>query len=132
RERVDDIPLLVQAMLQKHAPGKKIRVTKAAMDKLCALAFPGNVRQLENVIRRAIVLSDGSIGTEHLSPEIVQTGAKEARDAGINVRRRVDLLEEELVREALGRTKGNQTQAAKLLGLSRFGLQKMIKRLAIE
>jgi DNA-binding protein Fis len=47
------------------------------------------------------------------------------------VKKRIDLLETTLVREALARTRGNQTRAAKLLGLSRFGLQKMVKRLGI-
>jgi transcriptional regulator with GAF, ATPase, and Fis domain len=59
-------------------------------------------------------------------------GSEAARSDGLNVRRRVDKLESELVRAALERTNGNQTRAAELLGLSRFGLQKMMKRLGIS
>ncbi|MCC6558454.1 MAG: sigma 54-interacting transcriptional regulator, partial [Polyangiaceae bacterium] len=131
RERAGDVPLIVRHLIKKHG-GAEVRVTRAAMDRLTAFAWPGNIRQLENEVRRAIVLSDGTIDLEHLSPEIVRSGAAPPRDLGLNVRARIDALETDLVREALERTRGNQTQAAKLLGLSRFGLQKMIKRLGIE
>ncbi|MGK3994695.1 sigma 54-interacting transcriptional regulator [Sorangium sp. So ce1024] len=130
RERASDVPLIVRHLIAKHSRAP-VRVTRAAMDRLSAYAWPGNVRQLENEIRRALVLCDGTIDREHLSPEIAHGGAP-SRALGLNVRARIDALETELVRDALERTRGNQTQAAKLLGLSRFGLQKMIKRLAIE
>ncbi len=68
---------------------------------------------------------------EHLSPELAGEGAAAPRETGLHVRRRIDQLERNLVTEAMERTGGNQTQAAKLLGLSRFGLQKMMKRLVI-
>ncbi|WP_437281811.1 sigma 54-interacting transcriptional regulator [Sorangium sp. So ce375] len=131
RERATDVPLIVRHFIEKHGRGP-VRVTRGAMERLSAYGWPGNVRQLENEIRRAIVLCDGTIDREHLSPEIVQGGSAAPRELGLNVRARIDALETELVRDALERTRGNQTQAAKLLGLSRFGLQKMIKRLAIE
>ena len=86
------------------------------------------MRQLENEIRRAIVLSDGMIDRAHLSPEI-SASRRRAAGARPNVRGASTRSKRTSVREALERTKGNQTQAAKLLGLSRFGLQKMIKRL---
>jgi transcriptional regulator with GAF, ATPase, and Fis domain len=75
-------------------------------------------------------LADGAIDVEQLSPELARVDAAPAA-TGLNVRARLDALEVELVRDALRRTNGNQTKAAKLLGLSRFGLQKMIRRLAI-
>ncbi|XXX81057.1 sigma 54-interacting transcriptional regulator [Sorangium sp. So ce134] len=131
RERATDVPLIVQHLIAKHGRGP-VRVTRGAMERLSAYGWPGNVRQLENEIRRAIVLCDGTIDREHLSPEIAHGGGAAPRELGLNVRARIDALETELVRDALERTRGNQTQAAKLLGLSRFGLQKMIKRLAIE
>ncbi|WP_438010227.1 sigma 54-interacting transcriptional regulator [Sorangium sp. So ce321] len=132
RERATDVPLIVQHLVSKHSRGP-IRVTRGAMDRLSAHGWPGNVRQLENEIRRALVLCDGTIDREHLSPDIARGGGGAAPgELGLNVRARIDALETELVREALERTRGNQTQAAKLLGLSRFGLQKMIKRLSID
>jgi transcriptional regulator with GAF, ATPase, and Fis domain len=132
RARPSDIPLLVKHFLEVHAKGADVRVTKAAMAKLLAFPWPGNVRQLENEIRRAIVLSDGVIDAEQLSPEVggPTVIARVVAD-GLNVRDRIDALEVELVQRALERTRGNQTQAAKLLGLSRFGLQKMMKRLGV-
>jgi transcriptional regulator with GAF, ATPase, and Fis domain len=129
RERFSDIPLIVRELLRKHGSGKDIAVTRAAMDRLSSHHWPGNVRQLENEIRRAIVLSDGTIDCLHLSPEIAEVARPEP---GLNLRSRVDTLEADLVRQALDQTRGNQTQAAKMLGLSRFGLQKMITRLGIR
>ncbi len=139
RERAGDVPLLVQHLLGKHAAqrgasGPAPRVGPKAMARLAAFPWPGNVRQLENEIRRALVLADGVIDVEHLSPAITAAPLDDARaplDQGLDVRARIDALEIALVREAMDRTRGNQTQAAKLLGLSRFGLQKMIKRLSI-
>jgi transcriptional regulator with GAF, ATPase, and Fis domain len=135
RERAADVPLLVAHFLDKHAKGRRVRVSRAAMDKLQAFAWPGNVRQLENEIRRAVVLADSPddearIDEGDLSPEVVR-GPASLRAAGHGLRARVDALETELVRDALARTSGNQTRAAEMLGLSRFGLQKMMKRLGL-
>ncbi|MEZ4299052.1 MAG: sigma 54-interacting transcriptional regulator, partial [Polyangiaceae bacterium] len=131
RARSSDVALLVQHFLKQHSKEGEVRVTRAAMAKLMAYPWPGNVRQLENEIRRAIVLCDGIIDVELLSPDVAGTRAPLRTPDGLNVRERVDALEAELVQKALERTRGNQTQAAKLLGLSRFGLQKMIKRLGV-
>jgi DNA-binding NtrC family response regulator len=91
------------------------------------------VRQLENEVRRALVLADDIVQLEQLSAEIQNpTGSEAARSDGLNLRRRLDALEVDLVRAALRRTDGNQTRAAELLGVSRFGLQKMMKRLGIR
>jgi DNA-binding NtrC family response regulator len=132
RERPSDVPLLVRHFVNRYAEKRKVTISKAALDALSAYRWPGNIRQLENEVRRALVLADDTITPDTLSPEIV---AREHAEAvvpdGLNLRGRVDALETELVRAALTRTAGNQTRAAELLGLSRFGLQKMIKRLQI-
>src|SRR5262249_1935805 len=129
RERADDIPLLVQHFLAVHAGEQRARVSRDAMALLTAYAWPGNVRQLENEIRRAVVLSDGTIQVEHLSREVRESALPGEQAAGMHLRGRVDALETTLVKDALAQTHGNQTKAAELLGLSRFGLQKMMKRL---
>jgi DNA-binding NtrC family response regulator len=115
------------------ASDRRVRMSRAAADALAAFSWPGNVRQLENEVRRALVLADDTVQLEHLSSEVRNpTGAEAARSDGLNLRRRLDTLEAELVRSALRRTDGNQTRAAELLGVSRFGLQKMMKRLMIR
>jgi serine/threonine-protein kinase PknK len=130
RDRMDDIAGLVSHFLNKHG-GAKVVVSRPALELLRGFAWPGNVRQLENETRRAMVLADGEIRPEHLSPE-VQMARPESLGEGLGLRRHVDALESRLVERALNQTEGNQTQAAKLLGVSRFGLQKMMRRLGIE
>jgi len=132
RERPEDIPLLVDHLVAKHAAGRKVKITRAAMAKLTTFAWPGNVRQLENEVRRALVLGDGVIDVPELSAEVARGGPGASRSTGLDLRARVDALEAELVVEALGKTRGNQTRAAQVLGLSRFGLQKMMKRLKVK
>jgi transcriptional regulator with PAS, ATPase and Fis domain len=132
RERTDDIPLLVAHLLEKHAAGRGLKVTRAAMDRLVRFPWPGNVRQLENEIRRALVLADGRIDVAELSQDVARGGPGASRGSGLDLRTRVDALEAELVREAMAKSGGNQTRAAELLGVSRFGLQKMIRRLRIQ
>lgn len=130
RERRSDIPLLVRHFLKKYARDPHSHISAAALDKLVEYAWPGNVRQLENEVRRALVLADGEVDVRHLSEELCGRAAKPL--AQMNLRQRLDALEIELVGAALHKTAGNQTQAAKLLGVSRFGLQKMIRRLGID
>ena len=132
RERPQDIPLLVARFVEKHGAGRKPKVTRSAMDRLVAFPWPGNVRQLENEIRRAMVLADDRIDVTELSEEVTRGGPGAARDAGLGLKARVDALETQLVKDALARTKGNQTRAAEMLGVSRFGLQKMMRRLGIK
>ncbi len=132
RERATDIPLLVTHFVEKHSEGRKVKVTRAAMDRLAAFPWPGNVRQLENEIRRAFVLADDRIDVGELSDDVSRGGPNAARSAGVGLKARVDALEMQLVKDALERTKGNQTRAAEALGVSRFGLQKMMRRLGIR
>jgi serine/threonine-protein kinase PknK len=136
RERRDDIPLMVEHFLAKLAardgrPAPK-PIDPAAMARLAAYRWPGNVRELENEVTRAEALSGARITAADLAPRI---GA--ADDPGVIstenqdnlvLKPRVERLERSLVREALGRSGNNQTKAAELLGLSRFGLQKKLKR----
>jgi serine/threonine-protein kinase PknK len=133
RDRADDVPLLVRHFLDKHAKGRKISVTADAMKRLQRCAWPGNIRQLENEIRRAVVLCDATVDVVHLSADVQKPKGPGADEhASMRVRARVDALEADLVDRALLETRGNQTKAAEMLGLSRFGLQKMMKRLGIK
>jgi transcriptional regulator with GAF, ATPase, and Fis domain/tetratricopeptide (TPR) repeat protein len=133
RERHGDVPLLVEHFLSRYARDKTVQIQSQAMELLCRYSWPGNVRQLENELRRAIVLSDEEIRPEELSSEIREAArGVSARPAGLDLRTHVDYLERQLVGTAMERTSGNQTRAAELLGVSRFGLQKMLRRLGIR
>ena len=137
RERIDDLPLLVEHIVAKHAASGRMpvrRVSRDAMRKLCAYRWPGNVRELENELLRASILAASEIiGVDDLSPRIAGGVDAEAASADdLALKPRVERLERSLIRDALHKSRGNQSQAAKLLGLSRFGLQKKIKRYALE
>ena len=78
-------------------------------------------------MRRALALCGETIGLEHLSPSLF--GGEQAPADPLDMRAQVDALERRLIRRALEESAGNQTRAARLLGVSRFGLQKMMRRL---
>ena len=135
RERRDDIPLLVEHFLRKlrrtersarraHRP--------AALHKLVGYPWPGNVRELENEIERAASLG-GTSSPSRISRRRLPPGpGPRSSHPTISLKHRVERLERTLLREALHRAAGNQTQAARLLGLSRFGLQKKLRRYEID
>jgi transcriptional regulator with GAF, ATPase, and Fis domain len=130
RERREDIPLLLEHLIQKHGGGREIAVDKRAMARLLAYSWPGNVRQLENEVMRLAVLADDAIREEHLSTEIAAGGGDEDLPASedLDLRSQVERLERRLLRRALREARGNQSKASRLLGLSRFGLQKKLRR----
>jgi DNA-binding NtrC family response regulator/pSer/pThr/pTyr-binding forkhead associated (FHA) protein len=102
--------------------------TPEAMDALQHAAWPGNVRELRNVIERAVVLSEGAkIGREHLPEQVIEASRAAPRDA-LDVRQKVANVEREAVLAALDATDGNQTQAARRLGVSRFALIRMMAK----
>jgi len=127
RKRTEDVPRLVEALLARHAE-RRVRATPAALSALAAYRWPGNVRELENELRRALLTCDEVLDASHLS-ERVAPG--DPAPASLDLKGEIADLERRLITAALERTEGNQTHAAKLLGVSRYGLQKMIKRLEI-
>jgi transcriptional regulator with GAF, ATPase, and Fis domain len=132
RERPEDIPLLVEHFIAKHGGDRVKAVARAALKRLSTYEWPGNVRQLENEVMRASVLADDLIREDHLSPEIREAGPASGRlRDDLNLRGHVEELERSLITRALSRFRGNQSRAAEALGLSRFGLQKKMKRLGI-
>jgi transcriptional regulator with GAF, ATPase, and Fis domain len=126
RERPADIVLLLQHFLARR--GTPLEVPAATVRALQGYAWPGNVRELENEVQRWVALCDGRVTPEDLSPAI--RGADPAVDPDdLRIRPRVERLERDLIARALDRARGNQTRAAELLGLSRFGLQKKLRKL---
>ncbi|MEM6296084.1 MAG: sigma 54-interacting transcriptional regulator, partial [Myxococcota bacterium] len=130
RERVEDIRALIDHFLARHG-GTQLELAPSVVRALTAYAWPGNVRQLENEVQRWVALCEGGVALEDLSGPIAGTSAPEPFDPDdLRIRPRVDRMERELIARALEQTGNNQTKAAALLGLSRYGLQKKLKRLA--
>jgi two-component system NtrC family response regulator len=130
RERRSDLSLLIDHFLRHFAEknGKTIRgLTHEARDVLLRYDYPGNVRELENLIERAVVLTrDDVIGSSDL-PLTVQDREVEG-DREPNLAVAVEGLERHMIREALAQSDGVQTRAAELLGMSERGLRyKLIK-----
>jgi transcriptional regulator with PAS, ATPase and Fis domain len=142
RERPEDVPLLVQHFLKK-AKEKVGRlniggVSRAAAQILADYQWPGNVRELENTIERAVLLCQGSlIEPKDLPQRLCGLGVEKRvsprlPDAGLDLRNAVESFENQLIRQALERTKWNKKQAASLLGLNRTTLVEMLKRKRIN
>jgi Nif-specific regulatory protein len=135
RERGDDIPLLALHFLEKYRKKLNKQVvgfSQEAMELLCGYDFPGNVRELENLVERALALSGGDAAiTPDLLPEKVQRNDRLREAAGARrdtLKEATDRIERQMIIEALEKYGGNKTQAALALGLSRMGFQKMLKR----
>ncbi len=140
RERREDIPLLVQHFLDKFRVGRErapLSVSQDAMRRLMAYHWPGNVRQLENAIERAVAVSDGRghIDVTDLLPDVVRQegplfpAALSLPDEGLDLDAFVSSIERELIQRSLERTGGNKGQAARLLNLKRTTLVEKLKRL---
>jgi transcriptional regulator with GAF, ATPase, and Fis domain len=132
RERPADIPELIAHFLQRHAAGRTLQIEPAALRALRSHAWPGNVRELENEVQRWGALCEDTVSERDLSPAIVGRVDEGIDPDDLQIRPRVERLERELIERALERTEGNQTRAAELLGLSRYGLQKKLRRLTEE
>jgi two-component system, NtrC family, response regulator AtoC len=134
RERAGDLPLLVDHFLDKYNARLGTRVKGVAPDALKALmryAFPGNVRELENMIERAVVLAEGDMLTVADLPERISEEADPvAATLGtgeLSIKRTTRVIEETLIRRALEQTRGNRTAAARLLEISHRALLYKIK-----
>ena len=138
RARRDDIPLLVSAFLDRFNEEKDKRVegfSSAALECMCAHEWRGNVRELENLIERLVVLrGEGLIDTHHLPSNVAQSdraGAVELPPIGpqgIDFNRTVDQIETHMILQALEQTAWNKNRAAQLLGLNRTTLLEKIKK----
>jgi DNA-binding NtrC family response regulator len=140
RERVADLPALADFFLRRSARRHGKTVEGFAPDALAALVqfqWPGNLRQLENAVERAILFTEGSLIRREDLPSEVRPCDAAARDPSAlplreRVREATRSIEREAIIEALRRTEGNVTRAARTLGLSRRGLQLKMKELEIE
>lgn len=130
RERKEDIPGLVQHFIQRFSAESKKTfndVSEQALTKIMAYDWPGNIRELANAIERAVVLGQPPM----IQLDDLPTGvfASEPNDlpANLSYHHTVDEYRREVILKALAETRGNRTAAAKLLGLERSYLQKLLK-----
>jgi two-component system response regulator HupR/HoxA len=145
RERVEDIPVLAEHAAKKYCESIRRRIagiSPEVMQRLQAHSFPGNVRELENEVRRMVAMaSDGEfLSRRHLSPEFarlfpVSPGHPEQPEflkGKSSLKEKVESLEAHLVSQCLLRHKWNHTRAAHELGLSRVGLANKIRRYKLD
>jgi two-component system NtrC family response regulator len=137
RERREDIPMLVDEFLLRFAnehPSGARQMSREAMDLLMKYEYPGNVRELENLVHRAVVLSRGTlITTADLPPRLGGMGTERAEDteSGSFVDR-VAAFERRLILDALEHAEGVQTRAARQLGMSERHLRYKLKKYGLE
>ncbi|MBI3814607.1 MAG: sigma-54-dependent Fis family transcriptional regulator [Nitrospinae bacterium] len=136
RERKEDIPLLVKYLLEKKSL-ENYRpvpaVTKEAMEVLINHQWYGNVRELENAIERAVVMGDGKeIKEENLPLDITKWKLFKAPAIGISLKEAIEKFKKDFLKETIKYADGNKNRAAKILGIERTYLHKLIKELDIN
>ncbi|MBP1604356.1 MAG: two component, sigma54 specific, transcriptional regulator, Fis family [Acidobacteria bacterium] len=131
RSRREDIPLLVDHFLRRFAAESKAAVesvSREAMDVLLKYEYPGNVRELENIVHRAVVLARGPVVSTADLPLHVAELRSEGQQPPASFVERVAQFERELILEALERAGGVQTRAARELGMSERHLRYKLRK----
>ena len=135
RDRREDIPLLVDRFLQRFAnetPEGAKQVSREAMDLLLRYPYPGNIRELENLVHRAVVLSRNPLITTADLPAHVAGLAGEPASGAQSFVERVSAFERRLILDALHAADGVQTRAARALGMSERHLRYKLKKYGLE
>jgi DNA-binding NtrC family response regulator len=134
RDRRADLPLLVEHFLKRFCPDSKASISPRALAALAEYPFPGNIRELEHTVQRAVVLAGGQeIDLEHL-PGGIAGRATPRTDSGTSIRPLAEAVQEferEYLVRALRSTSGKKVQTAELLGISRKSLWKKLRELGI-
>jgi two-component system response regulator PilR (NtrC family) len=129
RERLEDIPAFVAFFIERIAgPDSRAALSKSALEALGGYSFPGNVRELENILERALALSDSGVieaDELNLTPTALNGGELSLQDY-------LDRVERDKIMQALEQTKGNKTAAARVLGVTFRSLRYRVERLGIE
>ncbi len=139
RERKEDIPMLIEHFIKKYSDinGKNVAsVSREALDKLMKYNYPGNVRELENIIERSVILAREETITENELPLQLDLSYEknliDPRDIDKNYEEKMKLFESEMIKEALKRTNGNKSAAARELGISERHLRSRLERLGLK
>ncbi|MHC5011714.1 MAG: sigma 54-interacting transcriptional regulator [Planctomycetota bacterium] len=134
RQRKEDIPPLVEHFMRLHAPpGRGERsLAPGVLEKLQAYDWPGNIRELENEVKRMLSLGEARITPEDLSEQIRRGSGRfpeEEETTGVqNLLELVEQVERREIAKALNLAQGNKTRAAEMLGISRFTLQRKLDK----
>ncbi|RCK73349.1 MAG: Response regulator of zinc sigma-54-dependent two-component system [Ignavibacteriae bacterium] len=139
RNRREDIPALLEYFLKKFASEQKrdnIAFSKEAWELLLRYNYPGNIRELENIVQRAVILSRQNLITTNELPQVVKEFQKEGDlqkpEMLTSLPAQVEKLEKELIFEALRLTNGNQSKAAEMLGISERNLRYKLKKWGVK
>jgi transcriptional regulator with PAS, ATPase and Fis domain len=140
KERKEDIPLLVKHFLDTYSKENEkeiMGVTDDVMEILVSYDWPGNIRELENLIERAVVLTKSKlISRENLPPFLLasqeETRAVASVNNELNLKENIQTFQKKAIISALKQAKGIQKKAANLLGVKPTTLNEMIKRLNID
>ncbi len=137
RERKEDLPPLIDHFLMRFATenGKEIKgINPEAKDLLLKYDYPGNVRELENIIERAVVITRGSIISESDLPFSRSFFLIDQKGAGTRgtLKESIESLERQMVHQAMGETDNHQTKAATLLGISERMLRYKLKKYGLK
>ena len=134
RERGDDVLLLAHFFLKQFTEDLRkdvVGIQAPAQALLKRYSFPGNVRELRNLIERAVILCEGEVLTEREFSDLLMPGFSEEVEDG-EMPMNLDELARRAIRQALKRANGNQTEAAKYLGIGHDALRYRIKKYEID
>lgn len=135
RDRIQDIPLLTQHFLKKFAREQRLaipKITPETLDRLKRYNWPGNIRELENAIERAMVLTPGDEITEDLLPPQIFQKTDDEINIGLTLDEAVRRFKQNFISRTLQAAGNNQTQAAKTLDIQRTYLNRLLKDLEIH
>lgn len=133
RKRKEDIPFLVEHFLQKHSLGTPIQVSSSALDQLMAYEWPGNIRQLESTVKRALIFSKSSqIDQFEIYDFQNLTGLSMSNSGALSLEAQVQQLERKAFEQALHLHSNNKAKAMKALGLSKATFYRKLQEFGLH
>jgi len=133
-ERREDIPFLARHFLAKHAgpAGRAVSLSPEVLDRLIQYEYPGNIRELENIVQKALAVCDGDvIELRHLLADLRDERVRPTR-GGRQHWPSLEEHEKDYIRDVLEEVEGNKSKAARVLGIDRVSLWRKIKRYTLE
>jgi two-component system NtrC family response regulator len=135
RERIEDIPFLVDFFINKYSEGRKFKISSESIKSLQDYEWPGNVRELENIIERILALATNSEITNANIPEHISGRLYDPSGTTINIPEEgiaLEALERLVIKEILQRTGGNRSKTARMLQIPRHVLLYRLKKFGLE